>query len=284
MLKMTVIGGVVLAAVTTNALAVDTERGAYLATTIGDCGGCHTPRDAAPQIIPNMTMAGGEEFDVPGLGHVIVPNITPDPDTGIGKWSESQIVNALRNGKRPDGKLISPPMPIPVYRQMSDNDAIAIAAYLKGLTPVHHVVPRMELQIALPPDYGPEVTHVDEPDPTNKVAYGRYLVAIGHCVLCHTPAFKDGPPDMGRAFSGGRELPDSEQAGAFTVSRNITSDPINGIGKWSDEEIKASLTECIRPDRTKLHTMPCDAYFNITSNDLDAIVAFLRTVPAVKNP
>src|SRR4051794_17314426 len=122
------IAGVLVAAVAAGtAHAPDLRaRGAYLVNTIAACGNCHTPQDAAGHAIARQELAGGVEFDIPPA-HVVGPNITPDPGTGIGNWSEAQIVSALRDGKRPDGTTIGPPMPFGFYRQMSDEDAAAIA-------------------------------------------------------------------------------------------------------------------------------------------------------------
>jgi hypothetical protein len=108
----------VVVAVTGGAGSAETlvERSAYLVTTVAACGNCHTPRDASGKPMANMTLAGGFEFDDGPIGHVVVSNITPDPETGIGKWTEAEIVSALRNGKRPDGTVIGPPMPIRFYR------------------------------------------------------------------------------------------------------------------------------------------------------------------------
>src|SRR5437868_13269791 len=92
------------------------QRGAYLVNAVAVCGNCHTPHDAANKPIPGMELAGGREFDIEA-GHIVGPNITPDRETGIGDWRIGQIVYALRNGKRPDGTLIGPPMPIEFYRQ-----------------------------------------------------------------------------------------------------------------------------------------------------------------------
>ena len=114
------------------------ERGGYLVTTVGARGNCHTLRDKSGHPIQGMALAGGFEFDDGPIGHVVGPNITPDPETGIGKWTGAQIVTALRDGKRPGGSIIAPPMPILAYRQLSDQDAAAIAAYLKSVKPVRH--------------------------------------------------------------------------------------------------------------------------------------------------
>ena len=259
------------------------ERGSYLVNTIGACGNCHA-RDATENLNPSMALAGGVALNRidPGLpGHVIVPNITPDPDTGIGKWTEADIVVALRDGKRPDGSIIGPPMPIPVYRELSDKDATAIAAYLLSSQPIRNPVQKSQYKMQLT-EYGPPVTHVEAPSPEDKVAYGTYLVTFGHCVLCHTPRGDNEPLNMKLAFAGGREFGSIAQIGP-SVSRNITSDPEEGIGKWSDNDIKQAITKAIRPDGTKLAgPMPYDWYAKMTPGDLDAIVAYLRTIKPVK--
>jgi mono/diheme cytochrome c family protein len=275
--------GAVLVAVTGRAGSAETlvERGAYLVTTIGACGNCHTPRDAAGKPMADMALAGGFEFDDGPIGHVVVRNITPDPETGIGKWTEAQIVTALRDGKRPDGTVIGPPMPIRFYRQLSDGDAAAIAAYLRSLKPISHEVGRTLFKDP-PPPWSP-VTHVDEPPQADRVAYGGYLVGpVGHCTGCHTPAGAGGP-NMSRAFAGGRQLPDFGNPGAETVSRNVTPDPEHGVGRWSDDDIKRTISTCVRPDGTPLsRTMACDWYAKIASDDLNAIVAYLRSLKPLK--
>jgi mono/diheme cytochrome c family protein len=256
------------------------ERGRYLATTIGACGNCHTPRAADGVPAANMELAGGFSFDESMLGHIVGPNITPDRETGIGDWTEAQIVTALREGKRPDGTVIGPPMPIPVYRRLSDGDTRAIAAYLRSLKPVRHAVSRSRYKIPLPAAYGPPVGDVAEPDRADKVAYGAYLAGpVGHCVLCHTAPGGGAPFDMSRVYQGGREMPDFASPGAPVVSRNITADPDHGIGKWSDAEIKKAIVAGVRPDGSRLsRTMPFDAYAKMAPADLDAIVAFLRSL------
>ena len=200
------------------------ERGRYLVTTIAACGNCHTPRDATKKPVAGRELSGGFEFEDPGLGQIVGTNITPDAETGIGQWSEAEIVTALRDGKRPDGTLIRPPMPIPVYRQLSDNDAAAIAAYLKSVKPVRNKVGKAHYGVPLPPSYGAPIAHVPEPSRADKVAYGAYLSGpVGHCVLCHTPPGGGKPFDMSLAYLGGRELPDFDHPGGAAVSRNITA-------------------------------------------------------------
>lgn len=114
----------------------DVERGRYLAM-IMDCGGCHTRGVFAGRPDPALYLAGSEVgFHLPGLGYVYPPNLTPDPVTGLGDWSEDDIVRAVRTGERPDGRLLAPIMPYNSYGALTDADAYAIAAFLKSLPPV----------------------------------------------------------------------------------------------------------------------------------------------------
>jgi mono/diheme cytochrome c family protein len=262
------------------------QRGAYLTKSVAACGRCHTPRDGESKPIAGMEMAGGTEFDDPDLGHVVAPNITPDPETGIGRWSKAQIVTAIRNGVRPDGTIIGPPMPFSAYEDLSDRDVAAIAAYLRSIKPIRHAAAKSQYKVALPSSHGPTVTHVEEPKRTDRLAYGAYLAGpVAHCIGCHTPLREGGQQlDRKRAFAGGRPLHPYGQPGAVVVSRNITPDPEDGVGKWSDAEIKRATIAGIRPDGTRLSpTMPYPWYKGIAPADLDALIAFLRTVPPQKN-
>ena len=226
------------------------------------------------------------EFDDGVIGHVVGPNITPDRETGIGNWTEGQIIAALRYGTRPDGTIIGAPMPIAAYRDISDSDLTAIAKYLRGMKPVRHPVPRTRYKTPpLPQD--PATVRVEAPSPQDKLAYGAYLAGpVGHCYGCHTVLREDGSSlDRRWLYAGGRALPDYGDVTRQVVSRNITSDPQDGIGKWSDAEIKRAVTAGIRPDATHLaRTMPSHWYKGIAPADLDAIVAFLRTVKPLKTP
>ncbi len=117
-------------------------RGEYLAT-IMDCGGCHTTGALAGQPDPKMHLAGSTiGFGMPNIGVFWPPNLTSDQETGLGSWSETDIVKAIRTGARPDGRTLAPIMPWPSYGAMTDDDAQALARYIKSLPPVRHAVPR----------------------------------------------------------------------------------------------------------------------------------------------
>lgn len=116
------------------------ERGEYLVTIIG-CTDCHTPGHFLGQPDISRFLGGSDVgFEIPGLGTFVGPNLTPDP-TGLGAWTDEEIATALRTGLRPDGIQLSPAMPWMNYAALTDDDALAIAAYLKSLPPVANDVP-----------------------------------------------------------------------------------------------------------------------------------------------
>lgn len=126
------------------ALAADDAqiaRGKYL-VTLGGCTDCHTPGYFLGK--PDMTRyLGGSDvaFEMPGLGAFVGRNITPDRETGIGDWTAEQIITALRTGERPDGRTLAPIMPYHALAALSDDDAMAIAQFLKSIEPVSNPVP-----------------------------------------------------------------------------------------------------------------------------------------------
>ncbi|WP_448202648.1 c-type cytochrome [Azospirillum sp. sgz302134] len=252
------------------------ERGKVLMNGIVACGNCHTPQGPDGPV-KGMELAGGTPFvEQPFTAYA--PNITPDPETGIGRWTDAQIVAAIREGRRPDGSVIGPPMPIAFYRDLSDSDVQAIVAYLRSVPAVRNAVPKSEYRMPLPASYGPPVGSVPDVARTDRVAYGAYMAgAQGHCLECHTPMLPDGRRDMARAGVGGQSF-----AGPWgvTVARNITQDKEHGIGAWTDAQIKRAITEGVRPDGTRLNPpMGYHFYKSMSDEDLSTLVAYLRTLP-----
>lgn len=255
------------------------ERGTYLMKGIVACGNCHT---APGGPMAQHELAGGLPIKE-GPIDAITPNLTPDKETGIGNWTDAQLMVAIRDGKRPDGSLIGPPMPYDMYRGLSDRDTKAIIAYLRNLKPVKHATRKSVYKMPLPPAYGPPVGSIADVPRTDKVAYGAYLAGpLGHCVECHTPM---GKPPM-------RDYKSKIGAGGFvfhgpwgeSVAANITPDKETGLGNWTDAQIKKAITDGVRPDGTKLRPpMGFKYYKNISDADLDAIVAYLRSLKPVKN-
>jgi len=249
------------------------ERGTYLMRGIVACGNCHTPKGPQGEL-PGMELAGGVAFQE-DVFTAVSPNITPDAETGIGKWSDAQIIAAIREGKRPDGTIIGPPMPIALYREMADEDVNAIVAYLRSVKPIANKTAKSQYKIPLPPSYGPPVAKVARVARADKVAYGKYLAGpAGHCLECHSTPGANGAPDVvNRTGGGGMHF-----NGPWGVSYapNITP---TGTGKYSDDDIKNAIAKGVRPDGSRLMPPMAYGYYgNIAPADLDAIVAYLRTL------
>jgi mono/diheme cytochrome c family protein len=239
------------------------ERGKYL-VTIGICGSCHTPN-----------LSGGRR-----TAGILSANITPDKETGIGAWTDDQIIEAIRNGKRPDGGPVRPSMGVFWYRQMSDGDVHAIAAYLRTVPPVHTTFERSPVTVQ-PPNYGPPIANVPDVPRSDQLAYGRYVGAtIAHCMQCHTPRGKDGLPDLARLGAGGNKY--TAPGGGEAISANITPGNPDGIAGWSDDDVKRAITKGVRPNGSRLiPVMDFDFYEKFTPQDLDALVGFLRSLKPV---
>jgi mono/diheme cytochrome c family protein len=251
------------------------ERGRYLVETIAACGNCHTPK--GPQgDLPGLALAGGLVFDEAPF-RAVAQNITPDPETGIGRWTDAQIARAIREGIRPDGSLIGPPMPFELYRGISDNDLAAMVAYLRSIPPVRNAVARSEYRIPLPPAYGPPVTHVPDPSAADPVAQGAYLAGpIGHCIECHTPMNERGGRVWAETGLGG---PPMTGPWGTSVPRNITPSREHGLGNWTDEQIVRAITQGISADgRRLLPPMGFGYYAKVREQDLRSIVAYLRSL------
>lgn len=256
------------------------ERGKYLVEVIGSCSNCHSPKGPEGEL-PGKHMAGGfrikEEFGV-----AIVPNITPDRETGIGSWSDAEIIRAIREGRGRGGRTLGPPMPYTFYRELSDADVKAMVAYLRTLPPVKNRVERSLYTVTLPPNWGPPVGVVPDPPKNDLVKYGAYLAGpVAHCVECHTVDRPDGRLDTTRLMAGGRRF-----TGPFGASyaANITPDRETGIGAWTDAQIIAGLYGVHPSGRKLLPPMPWPYYAGrIAEGDLKAIIAYLRSLRPLRN-
>jgi len=252
------------------------ERGSYLVNTILTCGNCHSPK-GPPEAVAGKDFSGGLRFDEPPFD-VTAPNITPDKATGIGAWSDADIKKLLRTGVRPNGTPIASVMPTGFYEIITDGDMDAIVAYLRTVEPVSNKVPDPIYKMPAPRQVYPGAEKpYTQAMLDDKMKRGFYLVTIGHCLECHTPMVKghhDWDADLGR---GGFEFPGPW---GVSVSRNITSSKTKGIGAWSDAEIKRAITQGIDKDGNKLKPpMGFGYYAHMTDADLDAVIAWVRTLP-----
>jgi mono/diheme cytochrome c family protein len=272
------LGLAVVAMVTSGAMAQSAvERGSYLVNTIMTCGNCHSPK-GPPAAVAGKDFSGGLRFDEPPFD-VTAPNITPDKETGIGNWTDAQIKTLLLTGKNEHGIQAAEVMPTAFYPILTPGDLNGIVAYLRTLKPVKNKVPDPIYKIALPHHIFPGAEKAYTPaDLNDKLKRGFYLATIGHCMECHTPFAAPGDADFKNSLGkGGREFP-----GPWGVSksRNITSHKTAGIGDWTDAEIKTAITQGKRKDGTPLKgPMGYQYYAKMTDADLDAVIAYLRTVP-----
>lgn len=248
------------------------DRGEYLVTTVMGCGNCHTPMGPEGPI-PDQALAGRlvEKND---MFTAIAPNITPASQ--IADWSDADLARAIREGIRPDGSIIGPPMPFALYKRISDDDLAAIVAYLRTVPAVEADPGMSEYNIPLPPAYGPPLETVSAPAPGVTVEYGDYLVALAHCMECHSPMTPMGPDLENALGQGGFEF---HGPWGTSVAANITNHA-DGLAEYTDAEVKAMITQGLRPDGSRMMPpMPYGYLAGMTSDDLDAIVMYLRTVP-----
>ena len=252
-------------------------RGKYLVDTLMTCHNCHTPR-GPNGVNYDKALSGGLRFDEPPFD-VTASNITTDKETGIGAYSVDDIKKLLTTGVRPNGVAVANVMPTGFYRILTEDDLTAIAAYVHSLPPVKNKVPDPVYKINLPqtvvPNAEKPATKADLGDPVKR---GFYLATIAHCMECHSPLGPKGR-DFSKTGGGGFEF---KGPWGVSVSRNITSSKTKGLGAWTDAEIKRAITQGISRDGSKLKPpMGFEFYAKMKAEDLDDIVAYIRTVPAI---
>lgn len=253
------------------------ERGRYLVESIGGCGNCHTPKGPTGQDLPGRHLAGGQVFEEPNLFRAVAPNITPDAETGIGRWTDAELARAIREGIRPDGRVLGPPMPFEFYRGISDADLAAMIAYLRTVPALSNRAEASRYAFPLPPAWGPPVTTVAAPA-DNPVARGEYLAGpLGHCMECHTPRGADMQLQRNNLGAGGLHI---SGPWGVAVTRNITPSREHGIGGWTDAQIVTAVTRGMAPEGRRLGPpMGYGYYARMTPSDLGDLVAYLRSLP-----
>jgi hypothetical protein len=237
-----------------------------------------------------------ESFGVPGM--VAAQNITPDPDFGIGKWSDGEVIRAFREGVDRNGDALFPMMPYSYYHEMSDEDARSVLVYLRSLAPLHHEVPKKH--IAFPVNLliksVPEPVHapIETPrDADDHLRYGKYLVTLGACRECHTPHDDHGQLLKGRDFSGGWKMSLLGPNGKVmhVVPPNITPHPDAYFGTATKEawisrvrafaEMGGQKAPKVAPGRNTV--MAWAEFAGMSDQDLGAIYDYIKTVPPIEN-
>lgn len=272
-------------------------RGTYLAQHVLLCSECHSDRDwtlySAPSVLPTgagRTDCLGAGQAMAGLaadfpGRICFPNLTADRETGVGAWTDGELLRAVREGVDREGHALFPIMPYFIFRHLSEEDARSLVVWIRSLPAVSRAHPAkavdfpVNLFIRLVPQ--PLTAKIPEPDPANSVDYGKYLATIGRCAFCHSPREGQRPePIPGRLFAGGNEF-----RGPFGIrlSSNLTPDP-SGLGSTTREEFIAlfrrhAAPQPVLPEENTI--MAWSAYAAMTDADLGAIYDYLRTLPPV---
>jgi mono/diheme cytochrome c family protein len=270
-------------------------RGEYLALYVSGCIGCHSEPDTGKfslPIKPGTHGKGGELFDEEnGLpGKIYAKNITP---AGIGSWTDGELLRAMTAGVSRDGTPLFPIMPYPHFGTMAEDDVHAIIAYIRTLKAIENTIPARTLNFPMnlitrtipgPASFKPR------PSPSDKVAYGAYIVNAASCGDCHTPIDDRGQPLPGRDFSGGQTF--KNLATHFRVnSANLTPDADTGIGSWTEQQFvdkfkgfeTPSNADLSPTEQTQNTMMPWTQFAGMTREDLAAVYAYLRTLKPVTN-
>jgi mono/diheme cytochrome c family protein len=224
---------------------------------------------------------------------VYATNITPDRQTGIGTWTDEQIITAIRLGRRPNGERLLPVHPFTVFNGMAEEDLKAVTAFLRTVPAVNR--PNQPKKITVPlfesvflPAWLAAFAPKETPPPKAPVAglaRGEYLVrAVGHCGECHTPRTVTMATDNSRFLAGNPKGPEDQ------AMPNITPDRDTGIGAWSVEEIADYLATGNKPDGDVAGGLMGEViegtlagYKDLTKADLLAIAQYLKSIPAVRN-
>lgn len=275
------------------AVGATAARGEELVKHLLSCGNCHTTPDSMgnPSTDPADFLAGGKVFHVNAGGDagtvtVYAPNLTPDSATGIGSWSNQQIVDAITVGVDDQGTPLWPTMPYQRFANLTPDDAASIALYLKSLPPKSHTVNEDDSRPALAStafDFSPlPHTTLAATDANYAAAErGRYLANLG-CVNCHTPNGSSALGlDLTKAYAGGRPY------GGGLKSSNLTPDNATGLGTWSAADIVATLkTNQEKGTGVTLYAPMAggpDGFGGLTDADLNDLAQFVHTLPPVVN-
>ena len=254
------------------------RRGEYLVHAVNNCMGCHAEHDhkADPPILLSKEGAGAVLFEEGGF-RMVAPNITSDPETGIGKWSDDSIARAIREGIADDGHALFPGMPYEHFRHMSDEDLASVVVFIRSLPPVRSELPSTKIPFLFArliqgvPQ--PVTEPVPEPDLSTPAKHGAYLAKIGTCSDCHTPLNPKFQPIPGMELAGGNLI-------SAVASANLTPDA-SGIGYYDEALfIQAIRTGYVRARKLN-SAMPWWIYDHMTDDDLKAVFAYLRTLKPV---
>ncbi|HET8923470.1 MAG TPA: hypothetical protein VFN26_10800 [Candidatus Acidoferrum sp.] len=261
-------------------------RGEYLVNSVADCMSCHAEHDWTAHDAPILpgTLGSGQDMNIlKGFpGQVFASNITPDPETGAGSWSDDQLSRALREGVGHDGRALFPFMPFPDLSALSDEDVASIIVYLRSLPPIRKRWPITKL--IFPVNYlirsvpQPLNMPVPQPDLSTPEKRGAYLVRLAGCTDCHTPQNR-GQPLPGMDFAGGFIF---DGPWGRVASANITPDA-SGISYYDTALFTQAMRTGFVNARRLSQVMPWHTYRGMTDEDLSAMFVYLQTLKPVRH-
>jgi hypothetical protein len=259
------------------------ERGKYLVEGLTACFWCHSEHDAETRLPLAGNLGAGvndPDFPRPIFTALVFPNITPDPETGTGTWTDDMLARAIREGVGHDGRPLIPLMPYQSFRNLADEDLASIVVYLRSIPPIRNPLPKMKVKFPFSllakgiPE--PLTTPVPQPDLSSPVKRGEYMTKIAECFACHEGEDRDGRL---HPFGGGHVF-DDDPSGPVAAA-NLTPDP-SGIAYYDE----ATFIRALRTGRVgarELKVMPWRRFGKVSDEDLGAMFAYLRTVQPVKH-
>lgn len=259
-------------------------RGEYLVRSVHGCLFCHSEPDTSRRGLPPKAglEAAGRTWEAEKMPWLTAPNITPDPETGAGSWSDDAIARAVREGIGHDGRTLFPIMPYANYAKMSDEDLASVITYIRSLPAVRRELPRSTIPFPVSRLINsaprPITGQVPPPDRSTPERRGEYLVTMASCNDCHTPMVQ-GQFVEGMAFAGGNTFGYGD-ARPERASANLTPAP-NGIPYYTEELFLETIRTGRVREREISDVMPWGAYRNMTDQDLKAIFAYLKTLAPV---
>ena len=265
----------------------DLERGRRVFHATGGCS-CHTNYPGEGEAAPPL--AGGRALETP-FGVFYSTNITSDPETGLGRWSEADFIRAMREGLSPEGQHYFPVFPYTSFSGLLDQDLIDLKAYLDSLPAIRRVNQDPDAPFPFSwratlagwkwLNFDPRKIEQDN-DRSAEWNRGNYLVhAAAHCGECHTPRTLTGGLDQSMWLAGSEDGPEGE------LAANITPHEETGIGRWTIPDLVWYLEMGIKPDGDDTQGLMSEViehgYTNLPKSDLEAIATYLKSIPAIEN-
>ena len=278
-----------------NATPALLERGNYLVNSVAACGVCHTPRAGDSWLGGERTdafLGGGSVLRDEGAGlRIVAPNISQDRATGVGAWTDDQLVRAIRDGVSHDGRLMTPLMPFLAWEALSDEDARAIVVYLRTTPAVERAISRAGdrisfttgLAIRMGAVHHRPARDVRTPNRADRKATGAYLAKVGLCWHCHSLGER-GPTDDADILMSGSRVPFEDPDYGKVYARNLTPDRGTGLGGYSAAQIKRALRTGRRLDGLAMAppmSLMIPHVSTWTDDDLGALIAYLMALPPI---